>query len=221
MYIASLEQIFPEHQLLRCGNGSAGAQCSVKVNYSIIPSTLDIAHQPLDLLVKLSDVQDCLSIYATLALYLNMSELFDLRVFRPVGVPVYIIMKIMGNVLWLFLALGLPSNFFTALSTTTFFLPGRFEPIGDFLDHGMASFLTLMILFYVFTAPLISTILIARMGDAFTQCKQEGNDAWSLYWLEVIADLELSLISINSRYNRNMFADYIYYRACEKMALDY
>ncbi|KAG0196972.1 hypothetical protein BGX31_005085, partial [Mortierella sp. GBA43] len=109
MYIASLEQIFPEHQLLRCGNGSAGAQCSVKVNYSIIPSTLDIAHQPLDLLVKLSDVQDCLSIYATLALYLNMSELFDLRVFRPVGVPVYIIMKIMGNVLWLFLALGLPS----------------------------------------------------------------------------------------------------------------
>ncbi|KAG0225602.1 hypothetical protein B0O80DRAFT_455744 [Mortierella sp. GBAus27b] len=189
--------------------------------------------------------------YAILALYLNM--LFELRVFRRIGVPVYIIMKIMGNVLWFFLILALfiisfthallhllhtrryhsctpdvdcagdewdnyPRKFYRALSATTFFLAGRFDPVGKFMDQGMASFLVMMVIFYVFTSLLIFNILIAWMGHAFSKCKQEGKEAWHRQMSEVIADVEMSFMSNSSRYNRNLFPDYIYYGACEKMA---
>ncbi|KAI8351698.1 hypothetical protein B0O80DRAFT_500059 [Mortierella sp. GBAus27b] len=192
--------------------------------------------------------------YAILALYLNM--LFELRVFRGFGVPVYIIMKIMWRVRWFFMILavfvisfthallhllhtrsykectpevdcgkddwdGYPLDFWKALGVTTFFLAGRFEPVEKSLDEGSASFHIMMIIFFAFTALLITNILIAWMGHAFTQCKEEGKEAWHRQWSDVIADVELSFISNSSRYNRNMFPDYIYYGASEKLAAQY
>ncbi|KAK3824684.1 MAG: hypothetical protein J3Q66DRAFT_325804 [Benniella sp.] len=188
--------------------------------------------------------------YGILALYLNM--LFELRVFRPFGVPVYIILKIMWRVRWFFMILALfvisfshallhllhtrsydicaggvckddypdtfPKNFGRALIATTFFLAGRYEPIGNSLDSGSASFLAMMVVFFTFTSLLILNILIAWMGHAFTQCKEEGKEAWHRQWSEVIADVELSFMSNSSLYNRNLFPDYIYYGASEKIA---
>ncbi|KAF9344508.1 hypothetical protein BGX34_005603, partial [Mortierella sp. NVP85] len=157
--------------------------------------------------------------YGILALYLNM--LFELRVFRPFGVPVYIILKIMWRVRWFFMILALfvisfshallhllhtrsydiceggvckddypdtyPKNFGRALIATTFFLAGRYEPIGNSLDAGSASLLAMMVVFFTFTSLLILNILIAWMGHAFTQCKEEGKEAWHRQWSEVIA----------------------------------
>ncbi|KAF9986959.1 Transient receptor putative cation channel sub V member 4, partial [Modicella reniformis] len=192
--------------------------------------------------------------FGILALYLNM--LFELRVFRPFGVPVYIILKIMWKVRWFFMILALfvisfthallhllhtrsydpctnnkcvkldypdkyPKNFFAALGVTTFFLAGRFEPLSDSLDKGSPSFNMMMIIFFVFTALLITNILIAWMGHAFTQCKQEGREAWHRQWSDVIADVEVNFLSNNSRYNRNNFPDYIYYGANQKAAEQY
>ncbi|KAF9088826.1 hypothetical protein BGX23_007096 [Mortierella sp. AD031] len=111
-----------------------------------------------------------------------------------------------------------PNNFFRALSATYFFLSGRYDPVEVSLGGTSVSFHIMMILFFFISAILFLNILIALMNDAFNESKDQGQLAWLKQWSEVIAEVEIFLMTQNTRQNRNYFPDYIYYGANEQEA---
>ncbi|KAI7829628.1 hypothetical protein BC939DRAFT_441306, partial [Gamsiella multidivaricata] len=113
---------------------------------------------------------------------------------------------------------GYPTGFFSALSATYFFLAGRYDPISDSFDKGSTSFHVMMVIFFFFTAILLLNILIALMNDAYNESKDQGQLAWLKQWSEVIAEVEIFLMSQGARQNRNYFPDYVYYGANEQEA---
>ncbi|KAF9112551.1 hypothetical protein BGX27_003186 [Mortierella sp. AM989] len=113
---------------------------------------------------------------------------------------------------------GYPKGFFKALSTTYFFLAGRWDPVDALLDRGETSFHIMMVLFFFATTVVLLNILIALMNDAYEECRNEGQLAWLKQWSEVIAEVEMFLMSQSTRQNRNFFPDYIYYGANEQEA---
>ncbi|KAG9071794.1 hypothetical protein KI688_006010 [Linnemannia hyalina] len=113
---------------------------------------------------------------------------------------------------------GFPTNVFAALSVTYFFLSGRYDPVDTSLDGASVSFHIMMILFFFISAILFLNILIALMNDAFNESKDQGQLAWLKQWSEVIAEVEVFLMTQNTRQNRNYFPDYIYYGANEQEA---
>ncbi|GJJ72861.1 hypothetical protein EMPS_05219 [Entomortierella parvispora] len=113
---------------------------------------------------------------------------------------------------------GYPDNFWSALSATYFFLAGRYDPVSNEFDYGSTSFHIMMVIFNFFTAILLLNILIALMNDAFNESKDQGQLAWLKQWSEVIAEVEVFLMTPGARQNRNYFPDYIYYGASEQEA---
>ncbi|KAF8942380.1 hypothetical protein BGZ47_006548 [Haplosporangium gracile] len=113
---------------------------------------------------------------------------------------------------------GYPINIFAALSATYFFLSGRYDPVDSSFNGASVSFHIMMILFFFISAILFLNILIALMNDAFNESKDQGQLAWLKQWSEVIAEVEVFLMTQNTRQNRNYFPDYIYYGANEQEA---
>ncbi|KAG0267609.1 hypothetical protein BG011_002917 [Mortierella polycephala] len=111
-----------------------------------------------------------------------------------------------------------PKEFWGALSTTYFFLAGRFEPVDSIFENGGIGFHIMMVIFFFFTVILLLNILIALMNDAFNESRDEGQLAWLKQWSEVIAEVEIFLMMPSERQNRNYFPDYIYYGANEQEA---
>ncbi|KAG0006421.1 hypothetical protein BGZ65_008231, partial [Modicella reniformis] len=97
-------------------------------------------------------------------------------------------------------------------------IAGRYEPIAESLDKGSLSFQIMMVVFYFFTTILLLNILIALMNDGFNESKDQGQLAWLKQWSEVIAEVEIFLMTPSTRQNRNFFPDYIYYGANEQEA---
>ncbi|KAF9185997.1 hypothetical protein BGZ51_002297 [Haplosporangium sp. Z 767] len=111
-----------------------------------------------------------------------------------------------------------PKGFWGALSTTYFFLAGRFEPVDSTFENGGIGFHIMMVIFFFFTVILLLNILIALMNDAFNESRDEGQLAWLKQWSEVIAEVEVFIMMPSERQNRNYFPDYIYYGANEQEA---
>ncbi|KAF9908496.1 hypothetical protein EC991_009760 [Linnemannia zychae] len=111
-----------------------------------------------------------------------------------------------------------PTEFFSALSATYFFLSGRYDPVEKSFEGNEVSFHVMMILFFFISAILFLNILIALMNDAFNESKDQGQLAWLKQWSEVIAEVEVFLMTQSTRQNRNYFPDYIYYGANEQEA---
>ncbi|KAF9133445.1 hypothetical protein BGW39_009756 [Mortierella sp. 14UC] len=111
-----------------------------------------------------------------------------------------------------------PKHFLAALSATYFFLSGRYDPVDASFQGKAISFHVMMILFFFISAILFLNILIALMNDAFNESKNQGQLAWLKQWSEVIAEVEVFLMTQNTRQNRNYFPDYIYYGANEQEA---
>ncbi|KAF9293473.1 hypothetical protein BGZ88_005316 [Linnemannia elongata] len=176
--------------------------------------------------------------FGILFLYFNI--LFELRVVRQLGIVVNIILNITRTIVWFFLIFALilvsfthalmhllhtghkqndyPENAFAALSATYFFLSGRYDPVDSSFTGDSVSFHVMMILFFFISAILFLNILIALMNDAFNESKDQGQLAWLKQWSEVIAEVEVFLMTQNTRQNRNYFPDYIYYGANEQEA---
>ncbi|KAF9291458.1 hypothetical protein BGZ68_003878 [Mortierella alpina] len=114
-----------------------------------------------------------------------------------------------------------PTNFLRALSATYFFVAGQYNIIEDSFDEPDVGFHIMMVIFFFFTAILLLNILIALMNDAFTESRDQGQLAWLKQWSEVIAEVEIYLMTQGTRQNRNYFPDYIYYGASEQEAESY
>ncbi|KAG0215938.1 hypothetical protein BGX28_007164 [Mortierella sp. GBA30] len=159
--------------------------------------------------------------FAILALYMNI--LFELRVIKQLGIVVNIILNITRTIVWFFLIFGLFLVGFThallhLLHTKKIPEAGRYDPVNTTFENGAVSFHIMMVIFFFFTAILLLNILIALMNDAFNESKDLGQLAWLKQWSEVIAEVEIFLMSQSTRQNRNYFPDYIYYGASEQDA---
>ncbi|KAG0013361.1 hypothetical protein BGZ80_011124 [Entomortierella chlamydospora] len=141
--------------------------------------------------------------FAILFLYMNI--LFELRVIRELGIVVNIILNITRRIVWFFLIFAL-------------FLAGRWDPVDTSFDNNNASFHIMMVIFFFFTTILLLNILIALMNDAFNESKDQGQLVWLKQWSEVIAEVEVFLMTQSTRQNRNYFPDFIYYGASEQEA---
>ncbi|KAF9352322.1 hypothetical protein BGX34_012212 [Mortierella sp. NVP85] len=146
--------------------------------------------------------------FGILLLYLNL--LFELRIFKQLGVAVNIIFNISRRIKWFILIFAVILVSFThallyLLHTrryracqdgscddidypsnypTGFFkalLSGRYDPVETSLEKGSVGFQLMMVIFYFFTAILLLNVLIALMNDAFDESKTEGEVAhWKL-----------------------------------------
>ncbi|KAF9344391.1 hypothetical protein BGX34_005737 [Mortierella sp. NVP85] len=191
--------------------------------------------------------------FAILLLYLNI--IFELRIIKPLGRAVNIIVNITKKIIWFLLIFAVflmsfthallyvlhtrryrpckdgqpddpckggdypskyPTNFFEALSTTYFFMSGRYGPVEESFDHGTVGFRFMMVLFFLFTVILLLNVLIALMNDAFNMSETEGERTYWKLLSEVIAELEL-ITSYNERMSGGeSYSQYIYYCASEE-----
>ncbi|KAF9953731.1 hypothetical protein BGZ72_005194 [Mortierella alpina] len=71
-------------------------------------------------------------------------------------------------------------HFIGALSSTFFFMGGRFDPVEDELESEDWSFHVMLGLLFFFTVIVMLNVLIALINEAF----KKGNDAWRLDWIE-------------------------------------
>ncbi|KAG0207537.1 hypothetical protein BGX28_001259 [Mortierella sp. GBA30] len=109
-----------------------------------------------------------------------------------------------------------PSNFYSALSTTYFFMGGRYDQIGDEMNDngGYWEFQTMMIVFFFFTVILMLNVLIALINQAFG----DGDTTWRQVWLEnrlriVEVAEDMSFRIQGFRESHNWFPESIYYSA--------
>ncbi|KAF9983582.1 hypothetical protein BGZ65_001634 [Modicella reniformis] len=175
-------------------------------------------------------------------LFLYLKVLCDLRVIKPLGLAVNIIVNITRRIKWFFLIFGLvlmgfthvllfvlkdepcddgtdcsdmyPTGFFKALSATFFFLAGRYDSVNTVFKKDLTGFHIIMVLFYFFTAILLLNVLIALMNDAFVASEKEGEIAYLKLLSEVVTDAEtyFTLGGLIQR-SSNWFPKYIYYCA--------
>ncbi|KAG0313579.1 hypothetical protein BGZ99_008730 [Dissophora globulifera] len=75
---------------------------------------------------------------------------------------------------------GFPTHFLGALSSTYFFMGGRYDPVSDVFDSQDWAFHLMMVIYFFFTVILILNVLIALVNVAFTK----GDDSWRLTWVE-------------------------------------
>ncbi|KAF9382299.1 hypothetical protein CPC16_009410 [Podila verticillata] len=98
-----------------------------------------------------------------------------------------------------------PRHFYRAFSADYFFMGGRYDPVGQEMDSENWVFLTLMLLFFLFTVILMLNVLI-------------GDETWRLVWLanrlryfESAETLSWQIPGFRQWYG--YFPKYIYYTA--------
>ncbi|KAF9200554.1 hypothetical protein BGZ49_009197 [Haplosporangium sp. Z 27] len=145
--------------------------------------------------------------FSVLAVFVNM--LYELRVIKMVCKYVTIIQRAVGEILAFFIifAVGIatftiailhvlhacpvetcsrdsnsqyPTEYFGALTSTFFFMAGRFGPINDELSSQDWGFMVMMIFCYLFTNIVMMNVLISLFSMTFIK----GDDCWRLTWIE-------------------------------------
>ncbi|KAK3824675.1 MAG: hypothetical protein J3Q66DRAFT_419306 [Benniella sp.] len=188
--------------------------------------------------------------FAILLVYLNI--IFELRIIKPLGRAVNIIVNITKKIIWFLLIFAVflmsfthallyvlhtrrykpckagepddpckgtdyptkyPSDFFEALSTTYFFMSGRYGPVEDSFETGTVGFRIMMVIFFFFTVILLLNVLIALMNDAFNMSETEGKRAYWKLLSEVIAEMEMISMYTERATNNDSNSEFIYYCA--------
>ncbi|KAF9115687.1 hypothetical protein BGX27_006931 [Mortierella sp. AM989] len=108
-----------------------------------------------------------------------------------------------------------PDNFYTAISTTYFFMGGRYDQISNEMNNSnFWRFQTLMIIFFFFTVIMMLNVLIALIHKAF----EDGDENWRTVWLENRLNVielaeDISFRIPGFRESHNWFPETIYYSA--------
>ncbi|KAI1286536.1 hypothetical protein EDD11_000295, partial [Mortierella claussenii] len=145
--------------------------------------------------------------FSVLAVFVNM--LYELRVIKMVCKYVTIIQRAVAEILAFFIIFGVgiatftiailhvlhacpvdtctrdpdsgyPTQFFGALTSTFFFMAGRFGPINDELSSQDWGFHVMMIFCYLFTNIVMMNVLISLFSMTFIK----GDDCWRLTWID-------------------------------------
>ncbi|KAG0267265.1 hypothetical protein BG011_007676 [Mortierella polycephala] len=107
-----------------------------------------------------------------------------------------------------------PVHFFGAISSTYFFMGGRYEPVEQEFDGENWPFHMMMIVYFFFTAILLLNVLIALINVAFAV----GDETWKLVWIEnrlsyVVSAENMSHHIPGFRRSHGCFPKEIYYTA--------
>ncbi|KAF9437507.1 hypothetical protein BGZ76_000440 [Entomortierella beljakovae] len=179
--------------------------------------------------------------FSVLAVFVNM--LYELRVIKMVCKYVTIIQRAIGEILAFFVIFGVgiatftiailhilhacpvgtcsrdenslyPTRFFGALTSTFFFLAGRFGPINDELSSQDWGFHIMMIFCYLFTNIVMMNVLISLFSMTFIK----GDDYWRLTWIDcrmryIESAENISYHIKGFRETRDCFPKEIYYSA--------
>ncbi|KAK3824674.1 MAG: hypothetical protein J3Q66DRAFT_435916 [Benniella sp.] len=188
--------------------------------------------------------------FAIILIYLNI--IFELRIIKPLGRAVNIIVNIAKKIIWFLVIFAVflmsfthallyvlhtrrykpckegqpddpckgtdyptkyPSDFFEALTTTYFFMSGRYGPVEDSFETGTVGFRFMMVIFFFFTVILLLNVLIALVNDAFNSSETEGTIAYWKLLSEVIAEMEMIPSYSEGATNNDSNCEYIYYCA--------
>ncbi|KAG0231164.1 hypothetical protein BGW42_000396 [Actinomortierella wolfii] len=79
------------------------------------------------------------------------------------------------------------------VTSITLTMAGRYDTVEDDFDIGADDhFLALIMLFHLFTAIVMLTVLIALMTDAFSTTREEGEQAWRIQLSDALAEAEMT-----------------------------
>ncbi|CAO3573805.1 unnamed protein product [Mortierella alpina] len=117
---------------------------------------------------------------------------------------------------------GFPLHFYKAISSTYFFMGGRYDSINGDLDSDNWAFHTMMIIYFFFTVILMLNVLIGLVNLAFN----DGDRTWRLVWLEnrlryIESAESLSYKVPGFRQTSSWFPDEIYYSATPQEIKEY
>ncbi|KAG0300122.1 hypothetical protein BGZ98_009431 [Dissophora globulifera] len=109
-----------------------------------------------------------------------------------------------------------PSHYFDAVTTTYFFIVGKYDAVADSMGQGQAAMQIMVALFVFLTAILMLNVVIALMNAAYSVGASDGLLVWVRDRIEVIARIEsFSYLIPNYRFDRDYFPRYIFYTATE------
>ncbi|KAG0296117.1 hypothetical protein BGZ96_010152 [Linnemannia gamsii] len=115
-----------------------------------------------------------------------------------------------------------PRNFYSAISSTYFFMGGRYDAIDNQMSMDNWPFHTMMIIYFFFTVILMLNVLIALINLAFN----ESDGTWHLTWLEnrlryIESAENMSYQIPGFRETHDWFPREIYYSATPRQVKDY
>ncbi|KAF9949936.1 hypothetical protein BGZ72_008322 [Mortierella alpina] len=117
---------------------------------------------------------------------------------------------------------GFPLHFYQAVSSTYFFMGGRYDSINSDLDSDSWAFHTMMIIYFFFTVILMLNVLIGLVNLAFN----DGDRTWRLVWLknrlryiESAENLSYRVPGLRQAYN--CFPNEIYYSSTPQTIAEY
>ncbi|KAF9185867.1 hypothetical protein BGZ51_002417 [Haplosporangium sp. Z 767] len=113
-------------------------------------------------------------------------------------------------------------HFYKALSSTYFFMGGRYDPINDELDSNNWAFHTLMIVYFTFTVILMLNVLIALINTAFDDSDGTWRQVWTENKLQIVESAENMSYDIPGfRQLYNWFPEEVYYSATAREVQNY
>ncbi|RHZ59940.1 hypothetical protein Glove_360g132 [Diversispora epigaea] len=165
--------------------------------------------------------------------FIYISLILHFRVFRAFGIPIYIVRDIFRKVWLIIIIMGLmvfsfahilnillrdtendDYKLFTNSIVSVFFIMiGQFDSVGaEIINHNKTIIILLMV-FSFSTTILLLNVLIAMMSDVVAETKTTGKRAWLKQKAEVIAEIEMFLMTPEQRKRKDYFPSLIYYHA--------
>ncbi|CAG8545549.1 14516_t:CDS:10 [Acaulospora morrowiae] len=196
---------------------------------------LDLAKSIVPMVVAaqfLSDEQPSEKIRGASMLFVYVDLLLHLRVFQVIGIPIFMILAIVRKVGWIIIIMGGMvvsfahiffilldhdknknfQDFGSSLVSFYFILIGQYDSVSDERDNNRTITILLM-LFSFFTAILLLNVLIAIMADVVKETETSGIRAWLKQKAEVIAEIEMYMMTSAQRRRKDYFPSLIYYYA--------
>ncbi|CAG8577314.1 7366_t:CDS:2, partial [Acaulospora colombiana] len=164
-------------------------------------------------------------------LFIYVDLILHFRVFRPIGIPIFMILEIFRKVWWIIVIMGVMvfsfahifhlllkdensnyQQFGLSLVSIYFILIGQYDSVNVEKTNNITITILLMV-FSFFTAILLLNVLIAIMADVVRETETTGIRAWLKQKAEVIAEIEMYMMTPAQRKKKDYFPSLIYYYA--------
>ncbi|CAG8522154.1 14720_t:CDS:2 [Funneliformis mosseae] len=159
---------------------------------------LDLARSVFPMVVAeqyLRNVEPSPGLRGTAMMFVYVNLILHFRVFRAIGIPIFIIFQIFKKVWWTLVIIGIMvfsfahilhillrtnsdgafGNYFTSLISVYFFLVGEYSSIDNIKGRDMV---IMVVVFSFFTTIILLNILIALMSDVVNETKLSGKQVW-------------------------------------------
>ncbi|GBC04372.1 hypothetical protein RclHR1_05640015 [Rhizophagus clarus] len=207
-------------------------------SYVLSPyNLLDLARSVFPMVVAgqyLRNIPPSEGLRGTAMMFVYLNFILQLRMFRNIGVPIFIIFQIFRKVFWVIVILGGMvfafahilhilirdepdesgsdfSKYSTSLVSVYLFLVGEFGSIDNLKEK--ATIIIMIIVFIFVSTIVLLNVLIALMSDVVTETKLSGKQAWLKQKAEIIAELEMYTFIPGQRKRKDYFPSLIYYFA--------